>query len=98
MPVYTIAFGTPAGFIRFQGDVIPVPAAEGRLQEVAETTGAQFFATASEAELSQIFESIGSEIGFETEDREVTDWAALVGLGLVGLAAAGSLRWFGRIV
>lgn len=98
VPVYTIVFGTDAGFITFQGEVIPVPAAEGRLQEVAETTGGEFFATASEAELSQILESIGSEIGLTTEDRDVTDWAALTGLLLLTTASAASLRWFGRIV
>jgi Ca-activated chloride channel family protein len=98
VPVFTIAFGTDRGVIRFQDGTIPVPAAEGRLREIAETTGAQFFTTATEAELAQILESIGSEIGYETEDREVTDWAALAGLGLVGLATAGSIRWFGRVV
>ena len=98
VPVYTIVFGTDSGFITFQGELIPVPAAEGRLQEVAEATGGQFFATASEAELSQILEAIGSEIGLTTEDRDVTDWAALAGLVLLATASAASLRWFGRIV
>lgn len=98
VPVYTIVFGTDAGFITFQGDTVPVPAAEGKLQEVADRTGGEFFATASEAELSQILESIGSAIGLTTEDRDVTDWATLAGLVLLAAASAASLRWFGRIV
>lgn len=65
---------------------------------MAATTGGAFFATASESELSQILESIGSDIGMTTEDRELTDSAALTGMTLLALAGAGSLRWFGRIV
>lgn len=98
VPVYTISFGTERGFIEYRGEVIPVPVAEGRLADVAEATGGRFFSTADEAELSSILEAIGSEIGVETQDREVTDWAAVIGLGLVALAAAASLRWFGRLV
>lgn len=97
VPVYTISFGTPAGVVTFQGQRIPVPVAPQPLREIAEATGGQFFETASEADLSEILSAIGSEIAFETEDREVTDWFALTGLALSSIAAAGSIRWFGRI-
>lgn len=98
VPVYTISFGTPSGTVDVRGDRIPVPVAPGPLRRIAEATGGTFFETADEAGLSEILSSIGSEIAFETEDREVTDWFALAGLALVGLAIAGSIRWFGRIV
>ncbi len=65
---------------------------------IAETTGGQFFETANESDLSQILSQIGSEIAFETEERDVTDWFAAAGLALVAVAIAGSIRWFGRIV
>ncbi len=97
VPVYTISFGTPAGVVTFQGQRIPVPVAPEPLRAIADATGGQFFETASEADLSKILSTIGSEIAFETEDREVTDWFALTGLALSSLAVAGSIRWFGRI-
>jgi Ca-activated chloride channel family protein len=97
IPVYTISFGTRFGTVDHQGERIAVPVAPGPLSQIAETTGGQFFETADEPELAQILSEIGSEIAFETEDREVTDWFAVTGLALVALAIAGSIRWFGRI-
>lgn len=98
VPVYTISFGTRSGTIDFQGERIAVPVAPDPLRQIAETTGGQFFETASESDLSQILAEIGSEVAFETEDREVTDWFAAGGLALLALAIAGSIRWFGRII
>ncbi len=98
VPVYTISFGTSSGTVDYQGERISVPVAPEPLRQIAETTGGQFFETANEPELAQILSTIGSEVAFETEDREVTDWFAVTGLALVSLAIAGSIRWFGRIV
>ena len=98
VPVYTISFGTRSGTIDYQGERIAVPVAPEPLGQIAATTGGQFFETASESDLSQILSQIGSEIAFETEDREVTDWFAAGGLALLALAIAGSIRWFGRII
>lgn len=98
VPVYTISFGTRSGTIDYQGERLAVPVAPEPLRRIAETTGGQFFETASEPDLSQILSQIGSEIAFETEDREVTDWFAAGGLALLALAIAGSIRWFGRII
>ncbi len=97
VPIYTISFGTQSGTIDFQGEQIAVPVAPEPLRQIAEATGGQFFETASEADLSQILAAIGSEIAFEVEDRDVTDWFAAGGLALLALAIAGSIHWFGRI-
>lgn len=98
VPIYTISFGTRAGAIDVRGERVRVPVAPEPLRQIAETTGGRFFETASESDLSQILAEIGSEIAFETEDREVTDWFAAGGLGLLAVAIAGSIRWFGRII
>ena len=44
-----------------------------------------------------MYEDIGSAIGFETEEQEVTD--RFVGLALAGLALSSvlSLAWFSRL-
>lgn len=98
VPVYTISFGTQNGVVTFGGEMIPVPVAPEPLRQIASATGGQFFETADESDLSQILRAIGSEIAFETEDRDVTDWFAGSGMALISLAIAGSIRWFGRIV
>jgi Ca-activated chloride channel family protein len=51
IPVSTISFGTGGGVVVIQGETIPVPANNGALQEVAETTGGEFFEAATGGEL-----------------------------------------------
>lgn len=97
IPVFTVAFGTEAGSVEVEGEQVPVPVNEGVLRAVAETTGGEFFGAGTEAELSEVLDRVGSQIAYRTAEREVTDWFAAAGLVLVGLAAAGSLRWFGRL-
>jgi Ca-activated chloride channel family protein len=98
IPVYTIAFGTSAGFVTFDGEVIPVPVNDGALADVAAATGGTFFEAANEAELRSVFDSLESQIAFEERDQEVTD--RFVGAALVALvvAVALSIRWFDRAV
>ena len=98
VPVYTIAFGTPDGTVTYQEETIPVPAAAGALREVADRTGGRFYATADESGLSEILSVIGSEVGLETEEREVADWFAAFGLLILAAGVAASTRWFGRVV
>ncbi|MFO7548613.1 MAG: VWA domain-containing protein [Acidimicrobiia bacterium] len=97
IPVSTVAYGTPLGSIEFQGQRVAVPVDEGSLRRVAEITGGRFFEADSAGELGAILEGIGSQIAFETEDREIGDWFALLGGVLVSVAALGSLVWFGRL-
>lgn len=97
IPVSTIAFGTDAGSIEFQGEVIPVPVNAPALQAVADATGGDFFDADTSDDLQSVFEGLGSEIGRETVQQEVTDRFAIAGLLLGALAALGSLLWFSRI-
>jgi len=80
-----------------QGEGIPVPANEGALEEVASTTGGEFFTAATGEELQSILDTLGSQVAVEEEQREVTDWFAGAGLALILLAATGSLLWFSRL-
>jgi Ca-activated chloride channel family protein len=97
IPVSTISFGTDEGSIVFQGEVVPVPPDEAALRQVADTTGGRFFAAASSQELQQILDDVGSEVGFETEDRELWEWFLLTGVIILALAGAASLIWFSRL-
>ncbi len=97
VPVSTVAFGTDAGFVVVQGETIPVPINEEALADVAEATGGQAFAADTAGELTSILEGVGAAVGFETEQREIGDWFAGLGLLLAAAAAAGSLVWFSRL-
>jgi Ca-activated chloride channel homolog len=95
VPVYTIALGTADGVLQrrdaFGGlRLQPVPPDPETLARIAETTNARFFQAPTSSNLNQVYESLGSHIGFRTEEREVT--VAFAAAALILLAAAGALR------
>jgi len=95
VPVYTIALGTAGGVLRqpnaFGGTRIqPVPPDPDSLARIAETSNGRFFQAPTSENLTAVYDSLGSRIGFRLEEREVT--VAFTVAGLLLLAAAGALR------
>jgi Ca-activated chloride channel family protein len=98
VPVSTIAFGTESGAVEVAGRIIPVPADPDTMSQVAEITDGTFFEAVSEDELRQVYEDIGTRVGFETERREVSGrWLAGATVLLVTALGLG-LLWNGRLV
>lgn len=97
VPVTTIAYGTDSGTVVVDGQTIPVPADQASMEAVATTTGGEYFAAASAAELDQVYETIQKRVGYELEEREIL--RTFLGLGLVALivAAAASMVWTARL-
>jgi len=97
--VSTIAFGTNHGEITVPQErfPIPVPVDRDALQVIASDTGGSFFSATSAAELQKVYANIGSSIGFDIKQAEITSW--FVGAALLALmATAGmSLAWFNRL-
>ena len=60
-------------------------------------TKGHYYEAASLPELKQVYQDMGSSIGYRTVPREVTQW--YVGLGLLFAFAAGgmSLLWTSRL-
>lgn len=98
MPVSTIAYGTPSGVIGNGTRTQSAPADDGTLRMLAEETAGHFYRAESGAELDQVYEDIGSAIGWRTETTLVTTALVLIGLALALTATALSLRWFSRLV
>ncbi|CAN5655815.1 VWA domain-containing protein [soil metagenome] len=101
-PTFTIALGTPEGVVEGQDQygrpaLIRVPPDPDTLRAIAETTGGEFFTAPTEDELRQVYEELGSRIGYVKERREVTSSFAAAAAVLVALASAGSLAWNGRL-
>ncbi|MFG2104208.1 VWA domain-containing protein [Micromonospora echinaurantiaca] len=97
VPVHTISFGTPSGFVDRGGRPIQVPVDGQTLRAVAEETGGGFHEASTSDELRAVYDDIGSSVGYRTERQDVS--ARFIGLGLVFAlgAAAGSMRWFSRL-
>ncbi|MET8266555.1 VWA domain-containing protein [Micromonospora arida] len=97
VPVHSISFGTPSGFVDRGGRPIQVPVDGQTLKAVAEETGGMFHEASTTDELRAVYDDIGSSVGYRTERQDIS--ARFIGLGLVFAmgAAAGSMRWFSRL-
>ncbi len=98
VPVSTIAYGTDAGIVVQDGVTYPVPVDERVLTELAEGTGGTAYRAADAAQLAAVYDDIGTRLAQETARRELSAPVAGVALGLLVLAAVGSLLWSGRLV
>jgi Ca-activated chloride channel family protein len=103
MPVYTIALGTQDGTVDVQDPqtgetrTLDVPPDTETLAAIAEETSGRFFEAPSSEDLAQIYESLGSKVGFTQQEQEVTQWFAAAALLLVLGGAGLAALWFNRI-
>jgi Ca-activated chloride channel family protein len=101
VPVYTIALGTQDGVVQVpnregQLQTLAVPPDTETLAAIAEMTGARFFDAPTAQDLAQIYENLGSKVGFTDEQREVTQLFAAAGLLFVIAGAGLAAHWFNR--
>ena len=97
VPVTTIAFGTDAGTIEYEGESLPVPVNQEDLAAIADATGGATFEAATGEQLRGVYEDIGSSIGFTEEEREVGERFTAGAFAAALLASALSLAWSSRL-
>ena len=97
VPVYTISFGTPQGFISDGPVTVPVPNDEPTMRLIASQTDGESYSASSLGQLQDVYRDIGSAVGYKFEKKEIT--SRFVGYGLLAaLCALGlSLGFFGRL-
>lgn len=97
VPVYTIAYGTQNGYVVANGERQRVAVDHHELYVIAEESGGKKFSAESGRELTEIYQSIASDVGYELVPMEVTDryagyaifFAVIAALGVISLGA----RW-----
>jgi len=98
IPVFTVALGTPGGVIergRFGfpdpggSELIPVPPDPDTLRQIAETTGGEFSEARTAESLEAAYQNLGSRLGREPGESEIT--FLFVALAAVLVAAAAVL-------
>jgi Ca-activated chloride channel family protein len=104
IPIFTVAIGTSSGTIsvpRRDGRgvaTVPVPVEGSELARVAELSGGHAYTAADAGHLSAIYRQLSARLSHREEHRELTPYLLGAGLGLLLLASALSLTWFGRLI
>ena len=102
VPVYTVALGTANGTIEGPDGYggtrqIRVPPDPETLSQVARITGGKFFQAADANALKSVYHEIGSQVGVEHKQRELTAAFTAVGAALLLAGAGLSMFWFARM-
>jgi Ca-activated chloride channel family protein len=98
IPIYTVALGTPEGVVPAPGGALQsVPPNPGLMQQIARASGGESFSVSDAGELDKIYESLGSRVATEAEQREIT-WAFAAGaLVALALAIGMGVKWRSRV-
>ncbi|SER68222.1 Ca-activated chloride channel family protein [Propionibacterium cyclohexanicum] len=97
VPIYTIAYGTPGGYVYENGVRQSVAVDHAELANVARLSGGKPYSADSLNKLQSVYQTISQQIGYTKQGHEITDryagialvLALLAGVGVISLAA----RW-----
>ena len=102
IPIYTVSVGTPSGTIQIkrgsQTATAPVPLNGAELAKVARLSGGRSFTAADAAGVRAAYDHLAARLGNKQVKEEITASFAGLGLALLLLGSALTLRWFGRLV
>ena len=90
VPISTVSFGTPYGYVEINDQRQPVPVDEVMLKKIAELSDGNHYSAASLEQLKEVFISLQDQIGYETVKGDASvGWLRLgaLTLALAALAA-----------
>jgi Ca-activated chloride channel family protein len=101
IPVSTVLVGTPNGVVtnKLVGgytEQIRVPPSPGTLQEIARSSGGEFFRARTAAALTSVYKKLATRIGHRTQNRQITDLFAGGAIVLLLVGGGLSALWFRR--
>jgi Ca-activated chloride channel family protein len=91
VPISTISFGTPYGYVEINDQRQPVPVDDETMRKVADLSGGESFSASNLTELRKVYATLQQQIGYETIKGEAsTGWLRLGAL-VLALAALGAV-------
>lgn len=91
VPISTVSFGTPYGYVEINDQRQPVPVDDEMLKKIADLSGGSAYTASSLEQLKEVFTSLQEQIGYETIKGDASvGWLRLGALALA-LAAVAAL-------
>jgi Ca-activated chloride channel family protein len=91
VPISTISFGTPYGYVEINDQREPVPVDDETMKKVAQLSGGQSYRASNLSELKGVYSTLQQQIGYETIRGDAgTGWLRLGSL-VLALAALAAL-------
>ena len=91
VPISTISFGTPYGYVEINDQRQPVPVDDETLKKIAELSGGDAFNASSVEELQQGVRDLQQQIGYETIKGDASVGWLRLGALILALAALAAL-------
>jgi Ca-activated chloride channel family protein len=91
VPISTVSFGTPYGYVEINDQRQPVPVDDEMLGKIAELSGGDAFTASSLEQLKQVFSSLQQQIGYETIKGDASVGWLRLGALVLALAALAAL-------
>jgi Ca-activated chloride channel family protein len=91
VPISAISFGTQYGSVEINGTTQRVEVDDKAVQEIADLSDGEFYDAKSAGELSEVYDSLSEQIGYETRRGDASKPWLITGTITALLAAAGAL-------
>jgi Ca-activated chloride channel homolog len=91
IPISAISFGTAYGQVEINGERQPVPADDESIRRIAELSSGQFYDASSAGQLSDVVNTLGEQIGYETKRADASKPWLIAGTLAAVLAATSAL-------
>src|SRR3954464_14856050 len=91
VPISTVSFGTPYGYVEINGQQTPVPVDDEMLKKIAQLSKGESYTASNLEQLKEVFTNLQEQIGYETQKGDAgTGWLRLGAL-VLALAAVAAL-------
>lgn len=91
VPISTISFGTPYGFVEINDQRQPVPVDDETLKKVAQLSGGNSYSASNLQELKGVYATLQQQIGYETIKGDASVGWLRLGALVLALAALAAL-------
>jgi Ca-activated chloride channel family protein len=91
VPISTVSFGTPYGYVEINNQRQPVPVDDETLKKIAQLSGGDAYSASSLEQLKGVFTNLQEQIGYETRKGDASAGWLRLGALVLALAALAAL-------